>query len=176
VADINHVISLGIGSPAAIQEFLTFGLQQGAATIVPDVVGETQAQATIDIEALGLTVSVSTAYSSSVAAGLVISQNPTGGSSVAPGSDVAIVVSLGEAPATGGGGGGSAVGGWSGKFEFKKAKKAKKPKRLIVDPVSAITEPEVSAPIIETDDDEAIELIMQYEDAQIRSFLSRLKI
>ena len=31
MADINHVISLGIGSPAAIPEFLTFGLQIGAA-------------------------------------------------------------------------------------------------------------------------------------------------
>lgn len=29
MADINHVISLGIGSPAAIPEFLTFGLQIG---------------------------------------------------------------------------------------------------------------------------------------------------
>jgi len=29
--DINQVISLGIGSPAAIQEFLTFGLQQETA-------------------------------------------------------------------------------------------------------------------------------------------------
>ncbi len=30
MADINHVISLGIGSPAAIPEFLTFGLQIAA--------------------------------------------------------------------------------------------------------------------------------------------------
>lgn len=35
MADINHVISLGIGSPAGIQEFLTFGLQQGAAVVPP---------------------------------------------------------------------------------------------------------------------------------------------
>ena len=28
MADINATISLGIGSPAGIQEFLTFGLQQ----------------------------------------------------------------------------------------------------------------------------------------------------
>ena len=34
MADINHVISLGIGSPAAIPEFLTFGLQIGAAVVV----------------------------------------------------------------------------------------------------------------------------------------------
>jgi len=31
LADINQVISLGIGSPAGIPEFLTFGLQLGAA-------------------------------------------------------------------------------------------------------------------------------------------------
>lgn len=35
MADINHVISLGIGSPAAIPEFLTFGLQLGAVAVVP---------------------------------------------------------------------------------------------------------------------------------------------
>ena len=34
MADINHVISLGIGSPAAIPEFLTFGLQIGEAAVV----------------------------------------------------------------------------------------------------------------------------------------------
>lgn len=31
MADINHLISLGLGSPAGIQEFLTFGLQIGEA-------------------------------------------------------------------------------------------------------------------------------------------------
>jgi len=98
MADINQVISLGIGSPAGIREFLTFGLQQGPSTTVPNVVGETQAQATTDITGIGLTVSVSTAYSSTVSAGIVISQVPAGGSSVAPGSDVAITVSLGAAP------------------------------------------------------------------------------
>jgi len=37
MADINHVISLGIGSPAGIPEFLTFGLQIGAAVVVAGV-------------------------------------------------------------------------------------------------------------------------------------------
>jgi hypothetical protein len=37
MANINHIISLGIGSPAAIQEFLTFGLQQGTGgAVFPD--------------------------------------------------------------------------------------------------------------------------------------------
>ena len=33
MADINQVISLGIGSPAGIPEFLTFGLQIGAVVV-----------------------------------------------------------------------------------------------------------------------------------------------
>ncbi|MCK5565916.1 MAG: PASTA domain-containing protein, partial [Planctomycetes bacterium] len=63
---------------------------------VPDVVGLAQATAESDIVAAGLVVgTVTTAYSGSVPAGDVISQNPTGGSSVAPGSSVDIEVSLG---------------------------------------------------------------------------------
>lgn len=69
-------------------------------TTVPSVVGEAQAQGTADIEAQGLTVSVVTAYSSVVAAGLIISQVPTGGSQVSPGSNVQITVSLGDQPVT----------------------------------------------------------------------------
>ena len=70
---------------------------------VPDVVGETQAQATTDIIAASFTVSVQTDYSSSVAAGLVISQSPTGGSTAVLGTAVTIVVSLGIAPKSGAG-------------------------------------------------------------------------
>lgn len=110
MADINHVISLGIGSPAAIKEFLTFGLQQATPTVVPDVVGETEAQATIDIEAVGLVVSAEIAYSGVVAAGLVISQDPTGGAEVSPGSTVTITVSLGDAPVVDQ----TPTGGWEG--------------------------------------------------------------
>ncbi|MCK4960384.1 MAG: PASTA domain-containing protein, partial [Planctomycetes bacterium] len=63
---------------------------------VPDVVGLAQATAESDIVAAGLVVgTVTTAYSGSVPAGDVISQNPTGGSSVASGSSVDIEVSLG---------------------------------------------------------------------------------
>lgn len=39
MSDINHIISLGIGSPAAIPEFLTFGLQIGDAPIPPPTSG-----------------------------------------------------------------------------------------------------------------------------------------
>jgi beta-lactam-binding protein with PASTA domain len=63
---------------------------------VPDVVGLAQAAAEAAITGAGLTVgNVTTAYSPTVPAGDVISQAPTGGSSVAAGTAVDIVVSLG---------------------------------------------------------------------------------
>ena len=34
MADINQVITLGIGTPAGVKEFLTFGLQIGAAVTI----------------------------------------------------------------------------------------------------------------------------------------------
>lgn len=92
---------------------------------VPNVVGETQAQATTDITALGLTVSVSTAYSSTVAAGLVISQIPAGGSQVAPGSDVAVVVSLGDQPVPA-----SFSGGFLYEYERSQSIRARKRREL----------------------------------------------
>lgn len=93
-----------------------------APVIVPDVVGETQAQAEIDIAAVGLTTTVTTAYSSVVAAGLVISQVPAGGSSVAPGSAVAIVVSLGDAPVQDT----QATGGWYPDYEHIRRQRDKR--------------------------------------------------
>ncbi len=69
--------------------------------IVPDVVGMTEAAATAAITAVdNLTVNVTNEYSDTVAAGLVISQNPAGGAAVAIGSAVEIVVSLGSQPDT----------------------------------------------------------------------------
>jgi beta-lactam-binding protein with PASTA domain len=63
---------------------------------VPDVVGRKQADAQKDLTKAGLTVGrVTTANSATVAAGKVISQNPTAGTSVAFGSPVDLVVSLG---------------------------------------------------------------------------------
>lgn len=124
---------------------------------VPDVTGETQAQATTDIQAQGLTVSVSTAYSSTVAAGLVISQAPTGGSQVSAGSDVAIVVSLGPQPAQPGGLGQLGGGGGSIDYQSHKPNKARLRKQLdeILDSAEAAyrallkgPEPEVAAKIV----------------------------
>jgi beta-lactam-binding protein with PASTA domain len=65
---------------------------------VLNVVGQTQAAATAALTGQGLTVSVTFSASTTVQAGLVISQTPTGGQSVAGGSNVALVVSTGTAP------------------------------------------------------------------------------
>ncbi|MHC5061770.1 MAG: PASTA domain-containing protein [Planctomycetota bacterium] len=63
---------------------------------VPDVTGQDQATAEGNIVAAGLIVgTVTTSYSGSVPAGDVISQNPTGGATVPPGTSVDIEVSLG---------------------------------------------------------------------------------
>jgi hypothetical protein len=66
---------------------------------VPDVVGQSQASATTEIEGEGFVVAVETAYSSTVPVGNVISQVPTAGTLALAGSTVTITVSLGEAPA-----------------------------------------------------------------------------
>jgi beta-lactam-binding protein with PASTA domain len=68
-----------------------------AMAAVPNVVGMTQAAAQSAITGAGFSVTVTTANSATVAAGNVISQNPTSGTSAAVGSSVAIVVSLGPA-------------------------------------------------------------------------------
>jgi len=65
---------------------------------VPDVVGQTEASGTTDLQADGFVVAVVTAYSSTVAAGLIISQDPVAGSFPGTGATVTITVSLGEAP------------------------------------------------------------------------------
>src|SRR5688572_7620191 len=67
---------------------------------VPDVVGQTQADGTNALEADGFVVAVVTAYSSVVAVGLIISQDPIAGSTPGTGATVTITVSLGEAPAS----------------------------------------------------------------------------
>jgi hypothetical protein len=66
---------------------------------VPNIVGMTQPNAVFAITSIGLTVGAqTTAYSATVAVGLVISQSPTAGSPVATGTAVAFVLSLGPAP------------------------------------------------------------------------------
>lgn len=62
---------------------------------VPDVVGDSQAAGTLELETALFVVAVQTAYSSTVAAGTIISQSPTAGSEALEGSTVTITVSLG---------------------------------------------------------------------------------
>jgi hypothetical protein len=63
---------------------------------VPDVVGETKAAGTVTLEGDGFVVAVSEEYSSSIPAGIIISQSPTAGTQTFSGTVVRIVVSLGE--------------------------------------------------------------------------------
>jgi serine/threonine-protein kinase len=61
--------------------------------VVPDVTGQTQGQATTTLQSLGLTVSVATSTGCDPQLyGTVLSQQPTGGTSVPPGSTVGITV------------------------------------------------------------------------------------
>ena len=81
---------MNIGSNVAL--VISLGQPQ-----VPNVVGSTQAAATTAITSIdSLTVSTTSAYSNTVAVGLVISQNPVGGTFVNIGSNVALVISLGQ--------------------------------------------------------------------------------
>ena len=74
-----------------------YSLQANFQPVVPDVVGMTQTNAEATIAAIdSLTVSVSTTYSDTVAAGVVLSQDPVGGTAVPAGSTVSIVVSQGN--------------------------------------------------------------------------------
>jgi len=88
-------------NPAAGTEVITGSLVNLVVSlgkpVVPDVVGMTQANATAAIAAVGaLTMGdVTYQYSDTITAGLVISQNPVGNTTVLTGSAVAIVVSSG---------------------------------------------------------------------------------
>jgi hypothetical protein len=70
-----------------------------AVVLVPNVVTQTQSAAQSMITSAGLVVgTISQAYSSTVAAGRVISQNPVGGSTAVVGAAVNLTISQGPAP------------------------------------------------------------------------------
>lgn len=74
-------------------------LLSGCSVTVPAVVGMTRAEAEDAIVAADLLVgAVTEGYSDTVAAGLVISQNPAAGTAVEAGSTVSMVVSQGSIP------------------------------------------------------------------------------
>jgi serine/threonine-protein kinase len=68
---------------------------------VPNVVGKKEADATSAMTSAGLKPKVYKQYSSTVAAGLVIEQVPTAGTTTASGAEVAISVSLGKETGSG---------------------------------------------------------------------------
>jgi hypothetical protein len=73
-----------------------------ATVLAPSVVGMARTSAETAIVSAGLVVgSVSEAYSDTVASGIVISQNPAAGTSVVPGTTVALEVSKGKKPKSG---------------------------------------------------------------------------
>ena len=86
-----------VASGSAVALVVSSGVPQVA---TPNVVGLTQAAATTAIANAGLTVgAVTTASSTTVPAGSVISQNPVAGTVLPANSAVALVVSSGAAPA-----------------------------------------------------------------------------
>ena len=80
---------------------VTIVVSGGPATVVvPDVTGQTSGTASANLIAAGFKVKESSLASSKVAAGVVISTNPSAGVAVEPGTTVTIVVSTGPAPTT----------------------------------------------------------------------------
>lgn len=75
------------------------GPEPAGSVQVPDVVGRAQADAKGRLEQAGLGVRIVLTHHENVPAGKVIAQSPAGGSGVAPGTAVAIVVSRGAPPA-----------------------------------------------------------------------------
>ena len=101
---LDHVISQDpvagteVAPGSAVDLVVSLGPEPPPLT-VPPVEGLLQSAAEADIVAAGLVVgTVTTAYSDTVAAGYVISQDPVAGTEVAPGSAVDLVVSLGLEP------------------------------------------------------------------------------
>jgi beta-lactam-binding protein with PASTA domain/tRNA A-37 threonylcarbamoyl transferase component Bud32 len=67
---------------------------------VPNVVGQSQSEATANLQAAGFKVQSVSSPSDTVASGVVISQNPDGGTEATKGSTVTITVSSGPSSAT----------------------------------------------------------------------------
>src|SRR2546430_1711674 len=88
-----------VASGSAVDLVVSSGAPPPTQVAVPNVVGQMQAAATSAITGAGLTMGAVTQQSSStVAAGSVISESPTGGTMVASGSAVDLVVSSGAPP------------------------------------------------------------------------------
>lgn len=93
------VISQGTssGTKVAKNTTITLSISSGPeSSSVPNVVGQDQVGASLLLESAGFKVSVKQSYSDSVEQGKVISQSPSGSTTVSPGSTVTITVSQGK--------------------------------------------------------------------------------
>ncbi|MGI8864384.1 MAG: Stk1 family PASTA domain-containing Ser/Thr kinase [Solirubrobacteraceae bacterium] len=89
------------GVSVSVGSVVTLFVSSGKAKVsVPDVTNQPQASAEGTLRAAGFTVSATTQTSTTVNAGNVISQNPAGSSTAAPGSTVGIVVATAPTTAT----------------------------------------------------------------------------
>jgi eukaryotic-like serine/threonine-protein kinase len=85
--------------PLLSEVLIAVSLGEGTATVVvPEVAGETKADAVDAVEAAGLKAEISEAYSSDTDKGLVLAQEPSAGVATDEGSTVALLVSLGPKP------------------------------------------------------------------------------
>ena len=94
---IGSVISQSPAAGTSIVFGGTVAIVVASGTLVPGVVGSTQTAATAAIAAAGLTVGSVTAINSATPAGIVLSQAPAAGTTTAPGTAMALTVSLGPA-------------------------------------------------------------------------------
>ena len=98
--DVAEGVAIGTdpaaGTQAPAGTTVTLFVSTGPSTVeVPDVVGQPVADAVAELEGLGFTTSQEEQSSDDVEEGLVISTNPSGGTAVAPGTEVVVVVSTG---------------------------------------------------------------------------------
>lgn len=94
----NPAAGLSVPTGSAVHLVISAGPEP---ITVPNVVGQTDSAAANTLQSVGLTVGQTTPqYSATVPAGAIISQNPAAGTTVAPGSAVDLVVSLGPEPVT----------------------------------------------------------------------------
>ncbi len=89
--------SVSAGSTAKVGDTISFTVSQGNSTVtVPNVVGMTLDEATIELNGLGLNVtSTSSEYSENIPSGSVINQSVSGGKVVDAGTNITLVISKG---------------------------------------------------------------------------------
>lgn len=98
--DVAEGVAIGTepagGTQAPAGSTVTLFVSSGPSTVeVPDVTGQPVDDAVAELEGLGLTTSIEEQASDEIEEGLVISTNPLGGTEVAPGTQVVVVVSTG---------------------------------------------------------------------------------